>query len=324
MEKIIKPTISVIMPIFNAETYLSLALESILDQSFCDFELILINDGSTDNSLNIIRKFQQNDSRIILINNDVNRGLIPSLNLGLRKAKGKYIARMDADDICTLDRFEFQVDYLNNHPEIFLVAGSFYIIDENGNILRKKQKEYTNEQIKSKLLKSGIIHHPTVMFRNDSSVYYRDKLTHGEDRDLWLRFISEGKRMYMSTKIVLYYRIHEKSISSSTALTQRAYIKKVLEWHSQRVKTGKDSYEFFDPKTLIKSEGDLNETNKRRKIKLVFLSDFDSVTVLNVIRKYWKDEGFFSWYTSFFLYLICIMPENLSMFIRDKIRKNWE
>ena len=324
MEKIIKPTISVVMPVYNAESYLSLAIDSILKQTFTNFELIIINDGSTDDSLKIIKKYIKIDNRIKLINNEINKGLIPTLNIGLGCANGEYIARMDADDICVLDRFKFQVEYLNSHPDIFLIAGSFYIIDEHGKILRKKQKEYNDDQIKVTLLKSGIIHHPTVMFRNKNGVFYREKLTNGEDRDLWLRFISEGKKLYISSKIVLYYRIHEKSISSNTALTQKAYIKKVVEWYNQRQNTGKDDYDSFDPKTLIKVEGNSVEINKKRQIKLLFLSDYNSKVVRDEIKLYWVSMGLLSWCLSYVLYFICSLPEPLSYLIREKIRKLWE
>jgi len=130
------PIVSVILPIFNAEKYLSVCIESVLNQTFQDFELILINDGSTDGSSVIIKKYEQLDKRVKVFNNDHNLGIIDTLNVGLRLAKGKYIARMDSDDICVEDRLKYQVDYLDEHEYIFLIGGSFYLIDENGLVLR--------------------------------------------------------------------------------------------------------------------------------------------------------------------------------------------
>ena len=324
MHEIKNPTISVVMPVYNAELYLNIAIESVLNQTFKDFELILINDGSIDNSLKIIKLYAENDSRIVIIDNAINKGLVNSLNAGLIISKGTYIARMDADDISTENRFQSQVDYLNRNKDIFLISGSFYIIDEEGKIIRIKQNEYNNEQIVKKIIKFGIIHHPTVMFRNQLDILYREKAIHGEDLDLWSRLITLGKKMYVSPDLILYYRIHKKSMSSEHSLTQRAFIKKVLEWHNQRLKTGKDEYDLFDPNSLMKDEGDLNIVNQKRQIKLVFLSDCRSDIIRDSIKKYWKENGPFSWWTSYLLYFICLLPNKTTLYIRKKIRGLWE
>lgn len=110
------PKISVVMPAYNAEKYIGEAIESILNQTFKDFEFIIINDGSVDHTKEIIREY--NDPRIVLLENDKNRGIVLSLNKGLDAATGKYIARMDADDIALKNRFERQVEYLDEHKDI--------------------------------------------------------------------------------------------------------------------------------------------------------------------------------------------------------------
>ncbi len=110
------PKVTVLMPVYNAEKYLKTAIESILKQTFSDFELLIINDGSTDGSEEIIRSF--NDKRIRLFNNEQNLGIIKTLNKGLNLAKGEYIIRMDADDISLPDRLELQVKYMEENPGI--------------------------------------------------------------------------------------------------------------------------------------------------------------------------------------------------------------
>jgi glycosyltransferase involved in cell wall biosynthesis len=124
------PKLSVIMSVHNGEKYLREAIESILNQTFTDFKFIIINDGSTDNSLAIIRSYD--DKRIRILNNGTNIGLTKSLNKALKQAKGKYIARQDADDVSLPDRFEAQLKYFVQYPEVALLGTSTYIINQEG------------------------------------------------------------------------------------------------------------------------------------------------------------------------------------------------
>jgi len=162
------------------------------------------------------------------------------------------------------------------------------------------------------------------MFRNDGDIFYRKKAMHCEDRDLWMRMISGGKKLVVSSKIVLYYRVHGGSLSSTNSKTQKALIDQVIRWHKQRLKTGKDDYDSFEVASLVKNEGDVEKKNQQRKIKSIFLSDLPSNEVSTAIKSYWQQRGFFSWKLSIFLYLICSAPQSLSTMIREKIRKNWE
>ena len=123
------------MSVYNGEKYLREAIESILNQTFTDFEFLIVNDGSTDSSLEIILSYP--DERIRVIRNDRNIGLTKSLNKALQQAKGEYIARQDADDISLQNRFEEQLIYLEKHPEVALLGTSAYKIDERGEILAK-------------------------------------------------------------------------------------------------------------------------------------------------------------------------------------------
>ncbi len=208
------PSISVLMSVYNGEKYLSEAIESVLNQTYKDFEFIIINDGSSDNSLEIIKKYQSQDERIVLISRE-NKGLVASLNEGIEKAKGKYIARMDADDICLSTRFEEQFMFMEKQLDV-VVCGSWIRIFAN-NKKDKIAKYYSNDkQIKSNLLISSCFAHPSVMIRKDSftknNIYYNEKFKHAEDYYLWIQLAKTGKFANIP-KVLLNYRYLDSSIT---------------------------------------------------------------------------------------------------------------
>jgi glycosyltransferase involved in cell wall biosynthesis len=206
------PKISVLMPVYNGETYLKEAINSILSQTYTDFEFLIINDGSTDKSLEIIESY--NDQRIRLINNDGNIGLIKTLNKGLDMAKGEYIARMDADDISLPERFEKQVKYMDENPDIAICGTSVKIIGLEREIAYKKT---TNPELnKCKLLFEGYIVHPTVFIRTkairDFNLYYPD-YKYAEDYGFWVE-VSKHFKLANVEDVLLLYRMHPAQISS--------------------------------------------------------------------------------------------------------------
>ncbi|MFA5856885.1 MAG: glycosyltransferase family 2 protein [Candidatus Pacearchaeota archaeon] len=229
------PIISVIMPAFNAEKYLVEAIDSILNQTFKDFEFIIINDGSTDKTLDIINKYISKDKRIILINNLSNQGIIKSLNLGLKISKGKYIARMDADDISIKDRLEIQYKYLEKNPNIFLLGSGAIDIDESGNKLRFFHPLTSFDLIKSNLPIENCFYHPTIMFRNNKEIFYKEKMLHCEDYDLYLRLLSQNYILMNIPNILLKHRLYSSSISSLNKDKQDFYVKKAKEEYKKIV-----------------------------------------------------------------------------------------
>lgn len=181
-----KVKISVIMSVYNSEHYLKEAIESILNQTFEDFEFIIVDDSSTDRSLDTIESFQ--DDRIIVIKNELNIGLTKSLNKALKIAQGEYIARQDADDISLLNRFEKQVHFLEKNKDVGIVGTSFYLINEEGVILQEFKK--SSEVNKSKLLKDNELIHGSVMFKKNlvqSKGNYNEFMKYCQDYELWLR-----------------------------------------------------------------------------------------------------------------------------------------
>ena len=160
-----KPLISVVMSVYNGDQFLAEAIESILHQSWRDFEFIIVDDASRDTTSQILEQYQKQDDRIHLLRNEVNSGLGCSLQKGVEAARGRFIARMDADDISLPDRFEKQLNYLINHSEIKILGSGLLLIDENGKVVTQMQFLSAGSLLKwNMLLGNGIIvSHPSVM-----------------------------------------------------------------------------------------------------------------------------------------------------------------
>lgn len=190
----ITPQISVVMSVHNGEQYLKEAVQSILRQSYQDFEFIIIDDGSTDKTSEIIKSF--NDFRIKVITNSENLGLTKSLNKGAKTAKGKYIARMDADDISLPHRFEVQTAFLEKNPQYALVGSSYYQINSTGKIVAYTGVLTKNLEIRSGLLKQNWFGHGSVMIRKSAFIDcngYDEEFEYAQDYDLWLRLSEQFK-----------------------------------------------------------------------------------------------------------------------------------
>jgi glycosyltransferase involved in cell wall biosynthesis len=189
-----EPVITVLMPAYNAGPYISEAIHSVLQQSFTDFELLIINDGSTDETENIIRSFA--DKRIVLINK-FHEGISRALNMGLWYAKGKYIARFDADDICFPERLQKQIDFLESHPEYIITGSDAEYILENGEFLFDfKCIANEHNDIFRKLYLYCPFIHSSVMYRKEDVIQagaYSDHAHHFEDYLLWAQLAKKGK-----------------------------------------------------------------------------------------------------------------------------------
>ncbi len=209
------PTITCLMSVYNGETYLKEAIDSILDQSYSNFEYLIINDCSTDNSVSILKSYD--DPRIRLIHNDVNLGLTKSLNKGLSMAKGKYIARMDADDWSFQDRFKFQLDFHESKKE------AYFSFDTNDNdivkSLNKIDQSYINDYLRLRLLFGNYINHSSAFFLK-SSIHYDISYKRTQDYKLWIEFVNYYKFHCHFEKLV-EIRIHSKSISSQNKKEQQ-------------------------------------------------------------------------------------------------------
>lgn len=210
--------ISVVMPVYNGQAYVREAIESILNQDYKRFELLLINDGSTDASEKIIESF--NDARIVYIKNDTNLGLIESLDKGIRAAKGAYIARMDADDIAMPTRLCDQLNAFKNNPERIAVGSDYYVLE--GNKLTHIKNIRDSDFIKTCLLFAPYFNHPTMMIKNrfkELDLSYDKNFVHAEDYRLWTQLSFHGA-FYIVDKPLLKYRSHGSQISANHKQTQ--------------------------------------------------------------------------------------------------------
>ncbi|KRB55964.1 glycosyltransferase family 2 protein [Flavobacterium sp. Root186] len=220
------PEISVIIPVFNAASFLQESIESILNQTFSDFELIILNDKSTDESLEIIKKFQAKDNRIIIIDKEQNIGPANLRNEGINAAKGTYIALMDADDIALPTRFEKQIAVLKNNPEIGVCGTWFTFFGLKKN---KIIKHNTNsDAIKVSFLHSCNIGNPTVMFKKEvlGDLKFDNEYVPVEDYDLWSRLLAKTN-FYNIPESLLNYRQHNNNISKTKIDNVNRSVKKV-------------------------------------------------------------------------------------------------
>jgi len=204
--------LSVVLPVYNADKYLSEAINSIINQTYKNFELIIINDGSTDKSLDLIENYKKNDERIVLISRE-NKGLVASLNEAINKAKGEYIVRMDADDICFPSRFEEQL--------LFMIENDLDLCGSSIEIFRKKNKsnililpEKHNDILFRTFFFSSFAH-PSTMIKKKVFKYVKYENEVAEDYRLWCDIISKGFKVGNINKVLLKYRIHDKQITQT-------------------------------------------------------------------------------------------------------------
>ena len=207
-----QPIISVIMPVYNSQKYIGKAIKSILSQTFKDFELLIVDDGSSDDSVDIVNKF--NDSRIKIFQKE-HSGLVETLNYGIYQSACEWVAIMHSDDISVNRRLEHQYNYIKGKKNV-IVGASYYVIDENDKVLFRITLPEQNKEIKEKLLIQNVILHSSVMFNanhvKNHGAY--NPIINTEDYDLWLRMFKDSEFYNYPTPLI-YYRKHNDSLSSS-------------------------------------------------------------------------------------------------------------
>jgi len=204
------------MPVWNATRYLEEAIDSILNQTFSDFEFIIVDDGSTDRTLDLLRQYEKMDSRICIITRP-NSGIVGALNDGIKAAKSNIIARMDSDDNALPERFNRQFSYLEKNPNCVILGTSIYYMDAAGNRVKRGDCPTSHSDIENELLKGngGAIIHPTAMMRRETVLDvggYRRETQYLEDLDLYLRLARKGELANMDEPL-LHYRVHYQSIN---------------------------------------------------------------------------------------------------------------
>lgn len=209
------PRVSVLMSVYNGEQYLEEAIESILNQSFTDFEFIIVDDGSFDSTPSLLAHYKQRDPRVLIYRLDHNHGLSAALNFGIRCARGEYIARMDADDISLPQRLEKQVAYMTEHTEISLCGTWMQLIGENKGIIWRYPQQ--QEMIHSRMIFSNSFGHPAVIWRaaifKQLCLFYDEDFQFAQDYELWSRALLSTKVANLDEVLVLY-RVHHNSIGA--------------------------------------------------------------------------------------------------------------
>lgn len=217
------PVVTVLMPVYNSERFLGQAIESILNQTFYDFEFLIIDDGSTDNSNKIIKHYASKDPRIKLLENTTNSGIVKSLNTGLQVARGEFIARMDSDDISFPNRLARQLNYLQVHSNIGVLGCAARIIDEDGIPHQTIRFPTDPGVINWSLCFMDPIIHPSVMMRKDIIIKhdgYSSDLLHSEDFELWQR-LCWNTDLSNLREILFYLRRYDTNITKIHLNIQR-------------------------------------------------------------------------------------------------------
>lgn len=210
-----KPVISVIMSVYNQEQFVKQSILSILRQSYGNFELIIIDDGSKDSSFKVISSFK--DSRIRLIKNRYNMGLTKSINIGLKKARGEFIARMDGDDISYSNRFKLELDAFDKNKNLYLVGGQADLIRSNGKKIKTTSMPTDYKSLKRVAIRFNPFVHPTIMFQKRLLTkigYYNERFRYSQDYDFILRALSCCQCQNLP-KAILGLRLTGKSISAA-------------------------------------------------------------------------------------------------------------
>ena len=210
------PRISVLMPVYNCEQYIIEAIESIINQTFQDFEFIIVNDGSTDGTSEILNEYSQKDSRIRIIHQH-NGGIVSALNVGLNEANGEWIFRMDGDDIALPHRLTEQTETIKNNPAFVLLGGWCQQIDSDKKILKINKYPSDHNSLVSALEKMApFFPHSTACFRREAVMRlggYQERFRHAEDYDLWFRLSTIGK-LGCCKSVVLKLRKHTSNVSN--------------------------------------------------------------------------------------------------------------
>lgn len=225
-----KQLISVLMPVFNAELYLVESIRSVLDQDYGEIEFIIVDDGSTDGSQEIIRKFEKEDNRILYLKKENNSGIVDTLHYGLEYVSGDYVARMDADDICMHNRLSRQMIFMENNS-LDICGSGVKCFGMSHSI--KKYPETHDELITNLFLYGSTIAHPTALFKTEvlHNQPYSDKFLWAEDYALWLDIgFSSNYRLGNCPEILLSYRVHEKQASTAYRVKQKQSTKKACDY----------------------------------------------------------------------------------------------
>lgn len=242
------PKISLIMSVYNGEDYVAETIESVINQTFKEWEFVIINDCSTDNTSKILAEYASKDARVKVHTNETNLRLPSCLNKALSLAEGKYIARMDADDICMPDRLQKQYDFMEANPNVDLSSCRFLTLKNGVYSSGGCGGKGDSESIKALLLVTNPILHPGIIAKADviKELGYDKNFTCTEDMELWTRFVLNNKRVEILSEYLMIYRLHDKQITETTLDKQKNEVIKIQKTYlSQLLKPMTEEQEEF-------------------------------------------------------------------------------
>lgn len=309
--------ISVITPVFNAEKYLRKAIDSIIEQSFIDWELIIINDGSNDSSEDIIASYA--DTRLKYYKNESNIGLIATLNKGIDLCKGEYIVRMDADDISEKDRFKIQLAFLEDNKEYAMCGSYAKVIDENSNETGKILNLQANDYLQINLLFSVPFIHPSMMIRSDvlKNNYFDPKYKHAEDYELWCR-IANNYKIANIPDYLIRYRWHTTNVSVTNSEVQENIKNKIIRQELQKIGLQPSEKELYLHKVTFQQFDSKKETvNKIFEDYSSLDIWFQKIIEANKSRQKYNESSLIAFLWSRWI-VLCISQKKYSQILKPK------
>lgn len=274
-----KPEVTIFMAVYNGAKYIREAINSALNQTFKDFELLVIDDGSEDESMQIVSEYS--DSRIRVLHNETNLGLFKTRNRGINEAKGRYFATLDCDDIASLDRLQIQLKYFENHPDYMMCGGKVKYIDHRSNIVGKGFPVHDDfDYLRSLMLFTNVFSNSTTMISTAvlRAFMYREGFEPAEDYDLFERIATQYKIGFIN-EFLSHYRLHENNTSTIKHLNKQSAEKKIIKRQLDRYEfdydneefnlhlnftTGKFEFEKYSPKDFSKWLRGLAKKNKSK------------------------------------------------------------
>jgi glycosyltransferase involved in cell wall biosynthesis len=255
------PKVSIILSVYNGAEEAGKTIESVLNQTFKDFEFIIIDDGSMDSTQDIIKEYTEKDNRVILLKNEKNVGLTKGLNKGINLAKGKYIARIDVGDLWDKTKLEQQIKFLDENKDYVICGTQAFYIDEDGKILgRSSYKNMDKDIRKNFFTREGIFFHPSIVFRN-IKIYYREFFRYSQDLDLYMRLFFKGK-LYCLPEPLTYSKLTPLDLTISKRYYQRQYQNIAYKLFKERIKFGKDDLDEGNPPFIKENKIGLRLCNR--------------------------------------------------------------
>lgn len=278
------PELSIIMPLYNTEDFVGQAVQSILSQSYTDYEFIIVNDASTDRSLEVVNSFS--DKRIKILTNDQNMGIVFSRNKGLKESVGRYVAPFDSDDIALPDKFKKQIKFLRNNPEYGMLGSWVKMIDKNGNLLKKRWGlKASPEQIPAQLLFRNYFAQLSVVMRREAIPIggYVEGFNMAEDYRMWIE-VAKNYKVWNYPEYLAYYRINSGSVTDVNTEMLNNYVTKAFQYAYRFLGIEIDRYK-ASLLHLINSEEKIMDIDKLKQIEVFLLLILSQNDKLNIYKQ---------------------------------------